>query len=103
METCDVSVVASTQEGLTVSVSGHLDARDASEVEAAIMRIRKEHGQGSLTIDATDLAYISSAGLRVLVRLLKREGALCFAPSLPYKQYHRQLQGIILVPSQCPL
>lgn len=79
METCDVSVVASTQEELTVSVSGHLDARDASEVEAAIMRIRKEHGQGSLTIDATDLAYISSAGLRVLVRLLKREGALCFA------------------------
>ena len=65
------------QEGkdLLLSVSGRLDTTTAPELEETI----KESIDGieSLTIDLTDLEYISSAGLRVLLaaqKIMNKQG-----------------------------
>ena len=54
----------------TVKLSGRIDSANAAEREAAL---NKDIGDfsGSLIIDAADLEYISSAGLRVILRIKK--------------------------------
>ena len=54
---------------LNVSVSGRLDTTTAPELEKALGS--QLEGIESLTLDFGDLAYISSAGLRVLLALQK--------------------------------
>lgn len=54
---------------LKVSVSGRLDTTTAPELEKALGS--QLEGVESLTLDFGDLAYISSAGLRVLLALQK--------------------------------
>ena len=54
---------------LKVSVSGRLDTTTAPELEKALGS--QLEGIESLTLDFGDLAYISSAGLRVLLALQK--------------------------------
>jgi anti-sigma B factor antagonist len=60
-----------TQEGskLTFALEGRLDTMTSPELEAAI----KENIDGitELVFDFTDLAYVSSAGLRVLLSAQK--------------------------------
>ena len=58
-------------EGLLLKLCGHIDSANAGEVEAEINRIRGEIPEGSITVDCDDLEYISSAGLRILLRLRK--------------------------------
>ena len=65
-----------TPEELTVSVSGRISVDNASAVEEAILAQRSAHPEGRLTLDAQDLTYISSAGLRVIIRLLKGDSSL---------------------------
>lgn len=55
---------------LKVSVSGRLDTTTAPELEKALGS--QLEGIESLTLDFGDLAYISSAGLRVLLALQKK-------------------------------
>ncbi len=50
---------------LTVSIEGRLDTLTAPELEEMLEPAM--NGLEALVIDLTDLAYISSAGLRVLV------------------------------------
>ena len=60
-----------TENTLVISLRGHIDSANAAEVEAEIGRIREENGSDAVVVDCAELAYISSAGLRILLRLKK--------------------------------
>lgn len=55
---------------MTIKLTGRIDSANAAETE---IKINEQIGtfNGELVIDATDLEYISSAGLRVILRLKK--------------------------------
>ena len=55
---------------LSVALEGRLDTVTAPELEGAI--VANSDGASSLTIDCSDLAYVSSAGLRVLLSAHKK-------------------------------
>lgn len=61
---------------LTVSLIGHVDSGNAAETEKEIDAIVGGGGFDAIVIDAEKLTYISSAGLRVLLRLKKAHDAL---------------------------
>jgi anti-anti-sigma factor len=54
-----------------LSIAGRLDAANAPEAEQALASLMEE-GKRRIVIDAGSLAYISSAGLRVLIAAKKR-------------------------------
>ena len=54
-----------------VCLKGHIDSNNASEVEKEITEARAEQNGLPLVIDCSDLEYISSAGLRIILRLKK--------------------------------
>ena len=56
---------------LYVSVEGRIDASNASAAEERIFAIRKENEGKHTVIDADALEYISSAGLRVILKIRK--------------------------------
>ncbi|MCR5268178.1 MAG: anti-sigma factor antagonist [Lachnospiraceae bacterium] len=56
---------------LTIFLSGHIDSNSAPQVEEEIEKIREENPAGTVVVDCSRLAYISSAGLRVILRLRK--------------------------------
>ena len=65
--------ISKTENGtdLIVQVSGRLDTATASEFEAFMQENLNQ--TGTLILDCTELAYISSAGLRVLLSLQKKK------------------------------
>ncbi|MBR5381951.1 MAG: anti-sigma factor antagonist [Oscillospiraceae bacterium] len=56
---------------LTVCLEGHIDSLNAADIEKEIERLRAENPAAALTLDCERLSYISSAGLRVILRLRK--------------------------------
>lgn len=66
------SLLKDIREGASSSVSleGRLDALTAPEMEKKIMQL-KENGTKKLTLDCTKLVYMSSAGIRVLLKAYK--------------------------------
>ena len=56
---------------LTIALSGRIDSSNAAQAEAAIQTIRTGNPCGSLRLDCDALEYISSAGLRVILRCKK--------------------------------
>lgn len=56
---------------LTIGLTGHIDSNNAPSVEREIAKAREEAGAENIIIDASDLQYISSAGLRIILRLKK--------------------------------
>ena len=58
---------------LTIYLEGNVDTTNAEAVGAEMQSIRDEHPEGQLILDLEDLHYISSAGLRQILRLKKRE------------------------------
>lgn len=68
-----MDVVQGTFENgvLNISLSGHVDSNNATTVEADIQTLCDKYGKENIVIDAADLTYISSAGLRILLRLRK--------------------------------
>lgn len=66
----------STPDCLLIQLSGSISADNAKQVEEDIQAIREDDPASDVVIDADDLAYISSAGLRVIMRLLKSLGKL---------------------------
>lgn len=56
---------------LTVFLHGHIDSANSSEAEAEILKEAASHQGSGMIVDAEDLKYISSAGLRVILRLKK--------------------------------
>ena len=62
---------------LTVSLEGRLDTSTAPKLEAELKSALK--GVRDLTIDLAELAYVSSAGLRVLLsaqKVMNRQGEM---------------------------
>ena len=57
---------------LTVFLEGRIDSSNSEQVGAELDKITAENSGGSIVLDAENLEYISSAGLRVILRLRKR-------------------------------
>ena len=64
------------KEILYIAVNGRIDASNAAAAEESIFAIKGENPGKHTVIDAENLAYISSAGLRVILRLRKEEPKL---------------------------
>ena len=61
---------------LYIAVEGRIDASNAAEAEEKIFGIKNENPGKHIVVDADQLEYISSAGLRVILRLRKEEPKL---------------------------
>ena len=58
-------------DSLKFDLSGHIDSGNAPAVEAEITALREAQPHSGLILDLKELTYISSAGLRVVLRLRK--------------------------------
>ena len=56
---------------LYLELIGRVDTSNADQIEQSIQRIRAESSAANCIIDAEKLEFISSAGLRIILRLLK--------------------------------
>ena len=61
---------------LYISVEGRIDVSNAAEAEEEIFNIKNDNPGKHTVVDADKLEYISSAGLRVILRLRKEESKL---------------------------
>ena len=61
---------------LILSAQGRIDSTNAPQAEAEIEALRASEAHTSAVLDLEDLEYISSAGLRVVLRLRKNEPSL---------------------------
>ena len=61
---------------LYIAIEGRIDASNASEAEEKIFNIKNANPGKHIVVDAENLEYISSAGLRVILRLRKEEPKL---------------------------
>ena len=68
---------------LYIRIEGRIDASNASMAEEKIFNIKKENEGKHTVIDADDLEYISSAGLRVILKLRKEEPKLAIINVAP--------------------
>ncbi len=59
----------------TVALSGRIDSTNAAEMEAQIKELLKDVTNPDVVLDADNLEYISSAGLRVLLSAHKTMSA----------------------------
>ncbi len=66
----------SENEVLTIALSGHIDSTNAPEMEKEAAELRQQYPHKALVLDMENLEYISSAGLRVILRLRKQEDNL---------------------------
>ena len=64
------------KEILYISLQGRIDASNSADVEAKINEIRSSNPDKHTVLDADALEYISSAGLRIMLRLRKEEPKL---------------------------
>lgn len=56
---------------LTIFFTGDIDALNAAAIQQEMEELVRSQGQAGLVLDARDLTYISSAGLRVILALQK--------------------------------
>ena len=61
---------------LYIAIEGRIDASNATAAEEKIFAIKKENEGKHTVIDADNLEYISSAGLRVILKIRKEEPKL---------------------------
>ena len=57
------------EDTLTISLNGRIDSTNAEDVEKQITEIREANNYDKIIIDAQKLDYISSAGLRIILRI----------------------------------
>lgn len=65
-----------TNGTLTIYLAGRIDSSNAEAVETEMQSIIAANSADALVLDAGELAYISSAGLRVILRLRKANATL---------------------------
>ena len=56
---------------LTLHLTGHVDSVNASKLETEICQAREQYPVQTIVLDCDDLDFMSSAGLRVILRLKK--------------------------------
>lgn len=61
---------------LSIFLDGRIDSQNADEKEKEIVAIRNENSHNEIVFDAETLEYISSAGLRMVLRTRKSEPTL---------------------------
>ncbi len=61
---------------LTIQIDGHVDSANASSIEQEITEYLGANKVKSVTVDCENLDYISSAGLRVILRMKKRNSQM---------------------------
>ena len=61
---------------LYIAIEGRIDASNSAAAEEKIFEIKNENKGKHIVVDADKLEYISSAGLRVILRLRKEEPKL---------------------------
>ena len=71
------------KEILYIAVEGRIDATNAAEAEEKIFAIKTGNPGKHTVLDADTLEYISSAGLRVILRMLKEEPKLAIINVAP--------------------
>jgi len=69
----DIVSEPSKGEGLSLKVSGRIDSGNAAAFDTEVSALRAKDPSGSFTMDFSELEYISSAGLRALLKLQKAE------------------------------
>ena len=79
---------------LRVGIEGRVDSNTAPEIETDINEILAANEFDSLILDFADLAYISSAGIRILLRLLKTYGDLRIENTSPEVYEILEVTGI---------
>lgn len=60
-----------TGDSLTINMRGRIDSSNANDVEKRLEDTRKETPSDDVVLDLEGLEYVSSAGLRVLMRLAR--------------------------------
>lgn len=80
-----MSLVRQSYDGNTVIVepSGHITANNAQDVEEGLLAAHRAHPMAPMVLDCSDLEYISSSGLRVVLRVLKAVKRLSITNVLP--------------------
>ena len=68
-----VKMTESTNDKLVIAVSGKIDGKNSDEFKEQVKKIRDSHPDGDLVLDMDGLEYISSAGLRVILKFSKEE------------------------------
>ena len=66
--------ITETDGKMVAALSGELDTAAAVEMEAALQQLFNSNGK-DVILDCTDLEYIASSGLRILLNLLKKVNA----------------------------
>lgn len=65
------TTIQETDNQLIAVLSGEMDTAAAVEVEAALQPLFDSKGK-DIVLDCTELEYIASSGLRILLNLLKK-------------------------------
>ena len=60
-----------SDDGFIIKLAGHIDSTNAGAVEEELNSIRAQEKPESIIVDCEDLEYLSSAGLRIILRLRK--------------------------------
>lgn len=71
------------KEILYIALEGRVDASNAAETEAKIFEIKKANPDKHVVLDADRLEYISSAGLRVILKLRREAPKLAIINVVP--------------------
>ena len=58
---------------LTIKVSDRIDSKNASNMEADLLEIINNNAHEKLVLDLDELEYLSSAGLRIILKIKKQE------------------------------
>ena len=74
---------------MTIMLKGRIDSNNAAQMEKEILRQLEDSKEESLVLDASELEYISSAGLRVLLRVRK------IHPEMRIVQVHPEVHEIL--------
>lgn len=76
MENNNYALVNADENGTTIAVKGNMDSENSQHVENGLLAIRAAHPSGKLSIDASVLEGISSAGMNVFMRLRRNESSM---------------------------
>ena len=66
-----------------IGIEGNIDASNAEAAKEQIYAIREKYRDKHVVLDADKLEYITSAGLRVILKLRKEEGQLAIINAAP--------------------